>query len=748
MAFDFEKFKKSNIARVFVAYALIVFASMQILDYLLPIVEAPLWVAQVLTIILFMGFPAALLIGWATQRQTQGLAVAAVGEQHSVVLNLGKRKLILIGVASCLMFGAAGYVLMPEARNMAGPSEGAALDAPDKFQTASGVLRANIELGPSLQKSSGLLSEIDISPDGTKLVYRISDSRDRGAQYYLRDLESFSDPIRLFTGTRGNRAGYPSFSGSNDWVYFYSDDGRTLERIRTDGGSSQIVVEDEINVNSHAIRGQTVYFGSRDGKLLERSLSSGETSEILSLGEGQNLSWINFLGNTDYLIVTVVVGDANANTNESIITLIDIDSGEVKELLRGGYQATYADSGHLVFLRSASIWAIRFDTDKLETVGEAKPLIDDIASTRFADLNYGTFAFSERGRLAYIEGELNLRGSGNFTTQALQLSTVDGQGETQQVGIDPGSFAEISASPSGDQIAMTFLDADGARDIWLWDMGRETFGRRTFGSVDGTAIWNPDGDVIYYQSERNPTAEIWSVMANGSSRARLVTSTPFNRIDLETVSPDGQSLVYSVNSSEGSLYSTSIGEASQELTHTELIGGQGYRVGQSRISPDGNWIAYISQETGSKQVYVQPFPEVDASKFQISSGSGVGAVAWAPGGEELYFTRQEFESGFEDTPAGSTQIFKVAIEYESNSIDDGPTTVVTGRPEFVVQIDDQISGNLPNWDVIGPYEFIFTNLPVDLEAADCRSAADRFCATRVARVNLVENWFSEVLSAF
>ena len=66
----------------------------------------------------------------------------------------------------------------------------------------------------------------------------------------------------------------------------------------------------------------------------------------------------------------------------------------------------------------------------------------------------------------------------------------------------------------------------------------------------------------------------------------------------------------------------------------------------------------------------------------------------------------------------------------------------------MVQNDDQISGNLPNWDVIGPHEFIFTNLPANLEAADCRSAADRFCATRVARVNLVENWFSEVLSAF
>ena len=85
---------------------------------------------------------------------------------------------------------------------------------------------------------------------------------------------------------------------------------------------------------------------------------------------------------------------------------------------------------------------------------------------------------------------------------------------------------------------------------------------------------------------------------------------------------------------------------------------------------------------------------------------------------------------------------------KSNSIDGGPTTLVTGRPELVVQIDDQISGNLPNWDVIGPHEFIFTNLPANLEAADCRSAADRFCATRVARVNLVENWFSEVLSAF
>ena len=95
MSFDFERFKKSYVARIFVAYAVVVFASMQIFDYLLPIIEAPLWVAQTLTIILFLGFPISLLIGWATQRPTSDSSV-----DDNVPRNLGstmtRQKIIII----------------------------------------------------------------------------------------------------------------------------------------------------------------------------------------------------------------------------------------------------------------------------------------------------------------------------------------------------------------------------------------------------------------------------------------------------------------------------------------------------------------------------------------------------------------------------------------------------------------------------------------------------------------------------
>ena len=113
MTSDWDKFKQSNIARILIGYALIVFAFMQIFDYLLPVIEAPLWVSQTLTLILFLGFPVSLLVGWVTQKPATHSERSFSADESKPLYSMPRQKLVLIGLGSSVIFGFLGLVLMP-----------------------------------------------------------------------------------------------------------------------------------------------------------------------------------------------------------------------------------------------------------------------------------------------------------------------------------------------------------------------------------------------------------------------------------------------------------------------------------------------------------------------------------------------------------------------------------------------------------------------------------------------------------
>ena len=113
MKFDLEKFKQSNVARIFIAYAVVAFGMMQIFDYLLPIIEAPLWVAQTLTLLLFLGFPISLLVGWVTQRPVVSPDSEKQTNELGYAHSLSRQKLFLIGLGSSAIFGFLGFISMP-----------------------------------------------------------------------------------------------------------------------------------------------------------------------------------------------------------------------------------------------------------------------------------------------------------------------------------------------------------------------------------------------------------------------------------------------------------------------------------------------------------------------------------------------------------------------------------------------------------------------------------------------------------
>tara|TARA_B100001248_G_C27278121_1_gene406318 strand:- start:293 stop:715 length:423 start_codon:yes stop_codon:yes gene_type:complete len=140
-----------------------------------------------------------------------------------------------------------------------------------------------------------------------------------------------------------------------------------------------------------------------------------------------------------------------------------------------------------------------------------------------------------------------------------------------------------------------------------------------------------------------------------------------------------------------------LSNTNSESFHEPIVNPPGFRVNLSRISPDGNWIEYLSNEKGGRQLYVQSFPNITQGKYQITSGRNVSSFEWHPDGNKLYFIRQEFDGQLESRD--STQIFQAEKEY-------GPL-LETGRPEFriarspglLVDLNKPINGNQPNSDV-------------------------------------------------
>jgi len=741
MKSQWDKFRHRTLTKVFLGYAVVAWVLIQVIEAVLPTFETPLWVAQTITFLLILGFPIAILVGWASEKLP---SVSSDSENISGAPQLAhatpRRALAWIAVASCAVVGLFGFYMMPFIFDGSGFEERSTTQiSPIEQVTSPNVLRANIGLGPSRQKANGLKSEIAISPNGSKLIYRVSKPDQNGAQYFSRDFNSFNDPLQMLntgTGFRAveNRSGYPKFSEVDEWVYFYSDRGSKLNRSRLDGGAAQTILQGDLLINSYVVRSPYIFFGTEDGRVVRQMIGSEEEEEIYSPENvGERAIWLSFIGDSNQLMATIlppIYGEGNPR-----IKLIDSVSGTSQTLVPNGYMSKYAKSGHVVYLLGDTLWAMPFDEKGQRIAGNTVPVIDGIESTVSRDLYYGNYDFSDNGRLVYVAGELMQRGSGNFNVLDIELTRMNHEGVTTRLDVPQSSFAEITASPDQNFIAMARLNESGARDIWVWDIFRETLGRRSFGGVDGTPIWSRDGRYIYYQTEQNSTAEIWRALSNGSSSPEYIATTPFSRVDLESISIGDEHIVYSENSSTGDLYLYELNGQNIERSHLPLIDGNGQRVSHSRISPDGNWIAYISSETGDRHVYIQSFPDTEMGKYQITSETAVRSIEWDPGGTKIYFTVRERAGAFESAlTAGSTQIFGVDLEYGPQDESGRPEFLIARRPELVVETNKSVNGNAPRFDVLSENEFIFTTDP---------ESVSRILEAEVD-VNVVENWFEEL----
>ena len=258
--------------------------------------------------------------------------------------------------------------------------------------------------------------------------------------------------------------------------------------------------------------------------------------------------------------------------------------------------------------------------------GNPFPIVESV----FQSSNNGLaqFSFSHSGSLVYVPGGLQ--------AAAFSLVWVDRQGAVEPLGAPPHTYRNIRLSPDGRQVASTIADA--SIDVWVYDISRGTLTRLTFEGRNGHPIWTPDGMRLTFRSNREggPLNLFWKP-ADGSGAAERLTTSEQDQSPTSW-SPDGQVLAFYERSFAEGQASTD-----RNIWVVPLEGEREprpflqtpFNEGGAVISPDGRWLAYVSNESGRFDVYVQPFPG-PGGKRQISTEGGNEPV-WSRNGEELFY---------------------------------------------------------------------------------------------------------------
>jgi serine/threonine-protein kinase len=460
-----------------------------------------------------------------------------------------------------------------------------------------------------------------LSPDGRTLVHGEGLLQQR--RLFRRDMAFLE--VQPIPGTEGVQANTPFFSPDGQWVGWASGapGGVALRRVSLGGGPAAPIVEEPM------IRGVSwgpddmIVYGSEEGVGLRRVAVTGGTPEDLTTpAEGEIGHYRpDVLPDGNGVLFTIWTGSVDT----SRIAVLDMSSREYRPLTSGTYPR-YVSSGHVVFARTNSLWAIPFDAEALEATGPAVPMIDgvDVEATGVAQ-----FAVSRDGTLVYAP----TGNSGGGETRTLVWVTREGAQEP--LAAPPRAYFDPVLSPDGTRAAVSI--ADGAnRDIWVWQFASETLTRLTFdAALDMSPLWTPDGSRIVFWSGRDGGG-IFSKAADGTgTEDRLLAATGGRILAPSSWAPDGSLLFQTDGVSDVGL--VSFGGAEPEVA---MLLDSSANEWSPHVSADGRWLAYVSNESTQDEVYVRPFPEVDGGKWQVTSSlndGGSGWVTWSSDGRTLLF---------------------------------------------------------------------------------------------------------------
>jgi serine/threonine-protein kinase len=554
---------------------------------------------------------------------------------------------------------------------------------------------------------------IAISPDGTDVVY-VANRR-----LYLRSMSEFdARPIVGTEMSEGLITG-PVFSPDGQSIVYWSGaDGEAngaLKKIALTGGAATTLCR--IGIPAGMAWGPDgILVGQRMNNTVLRVAANGGQPELLvSVKEGR-LWGPQMLPGGDILFSRAkdtASAVASVDWDTAQVVVRSLRSGDEKVVVEHGFGGRYLPTKHIIYVSGGTLFAIPFNLERLEAVGRAAPLLDDVGRYYGGTPSGIVYtSVSETGTLAYV--------SGSPSPQS-DVALIERTGQVMPLGLPSGSYRYVRVSPDGTRVALEKED-NAESQIWLRDL-RGTLSMRQLtlgGSRNRFPVWSPDGQRIAFQSNREGDGGMFTQRVDGTGAPERLTKADDRTTHVpESWSPDGRTLLFAVARSDASFTLNTVSLNDRRVVAFGDVRSTRYTPGAT-FSPNGHWVAYASSEgdanvVSGAQIFVQPFPATGA-RYLISRGLH---PLWSPDGKELFYHR------LPDTP-DHMQVVTITTSFEQRSF-------TFTNPMFVPIRDMRYAP--PNgervWDMM-PDRTRFVGI-VDASSAFARG-----------RINVVVNWFEEL----
>jgi eukaryotic-like serine/threonine-protein kinase len=457
------------------------------------------------------------------------------------------------------------------------------------------------------------------SPDGSRLAYVMFTTGE--PRLWVRRFDSIAG--QPLPGTED--ASFPFWSPDGRFIGFFAQG--KLKTIDASGGTPHTVCDAPAGEGGTWNRdGQIVFAPEGAGALFRVSSAGGVPSAVTQLDQSHNETshrWPQFLPDGRHFLYLAIGG----TTEERGTYRASLDASTRQLVLKNPVRIWYTASGHLLFMRNGVLLAQPFDARSLRLSDDPKPIAEsvpyNVANGRAA------FGVSDTGVLAY-------RTDVDMSEATSQIMWFDRTGKRLETIHTSGEIASLRLSPDEKQLAFSRRNrSSGVSDIWTLDLGRGAVASRVTTAperLNRAPIWSPEGAHLVFAASYNGVADLFDQAASGVGDATPVLRTALPKIPTDW-SRDGRFIAYYAADpkTKNDLWILPVSPPGKPKLFLQTP----FAEGNARISPDGKWIAYESDEGGAFDIYVRSFPD-GHRKWRISLSGGV-SPEWRQDGKELFY---------------------------------------------------------------------------------------------------------------
>ncbi len=456
-----------------------------------------------------------------------------------------------------------------------------------------------------------LRGAVAVSADGTRMVYvALTAGRPR---LFLRTVDR--DAPQVIEGSDG--AADPFFSPDGQWIGYFAHG--SLKKLRIEGGMPIAICAARPGAGASWAPDGTIVFGGGPGGGLARVLQDGGEPVVLAAPPAGSrevrYGWPDVLPDRSGILFTAL------SLSSSRIARFDPDRGVVEPVIDSGAFGRYSPTGHIIFERRGRLEAAAYSLAERRVTALPRPILRGVA-TGGATIAGPRYAFSRTGSLVYVPGasaEIDER-----------LHWLDTRGRLEAVPLPPAPLGGVDVAPDLQQLAMTVETESGA-DLWLGDLRRGAVSRLSVDGRSTSPTWRPDGLEIAFAYSKAGPFNLFTRPTTSDAAPQPLVESPWNQLPTSW-SPDGRELAFT---EFHPMTGADIWLLNLATRQRRSIVRTLFDESHARFSPDGRWLAYMSNESGRWEVVVRP-ASGDGPRVQVSTDGGAWPC-WSLDGRTLYF---------------------------------------------------------------------------------------------------------------